>query len=102
MVYVDDMRARFRAMTCCHLLADTDEELHALAAQLDLQRGWHQQPPHASYSHYDLAWSKRRLAIRLGAQAITWDQASAMVARCKATGTLGMPETALDWLEAQA
>jgi hypothetical protein len=30
-------------MVCCHLFADTEEELHAMAAQIGLDRRWHQQ-----------------------------------------------------------
>lgn len=65
-VYVDDMRAPFRGMVMCHMVADTDDELHAMADKLGLARRWHQKPgtPH---SHYDIAMSKREQAVRLGA-----------------------------------
>lgn len=65
-VYVDDMRAPFGRMVMCHMLADTDAELHAMADQVGVARKWHQKAgtPH---SHYDVALSKRALAVRLGA-----------------------------------
>jgi len=68
-VYVDDMRARFGRMIMCHMLADTDSELHAMAAKIGVARRWHQKAgtPH---SHYDICLSKRAMAVKLGAQEI--------------------------------
>lgn len=65
-VYVDDMRAQYRRMVMCHMLADTDEELHAMAARIGVARKWHQKDgtPH---SHYDICLSKRALAVKFGA-----------------------------------
>lgn len=51
----------------CHLMADTDEELHALAGRLGLKRAWHQTRPPHSISHYDLTVRKRARAIEYGA-----------------------------------
>jgi hypothetical protein len=64
--YVDDMRAPYGQMIMCHLLADTDEELHAMAAKIGVARRWHQKAgtPH---SHYDICLSKRANAVALGA-----------------------------------
>lgn len=96
-VYVDDMRAKMGRMVMCHMLADSDEELHAMAARIGVNRRWHQCPPHARESHYDIALSKRALAVASGAVEITWRQASAMCARRRHTGQLGDPDTAQDW-----
>lgn len=51
----------------CHLMADSDEELHAFAARLGLRRSWHQARPPHSVSHYDLTVRKRSRAVLLGA-----------------------------------
>jgi hypothetical protein len=99
-VYVDDMRAKFGRMVMCHMLADTDEELHAMAARIGVARRWWQSPAKTSGSHYDIALSKRALAVAAGAVEITWKQAGAMNARRRATGQLGSPLDAWDWLDA--
>lgn len=98
-VYVDDMRAGFGRMVMCHMIADSDAELHAMADRIGVARRWHQAPPKASHSHYDIALSKRAIAVRLGAVEITWRQAGAMCARRRATGSLGAPGEAEQWYE---
>ena len=66
MVYVDDMRAPYGRMVMCHMLADSDEELHAMADRIGVQRKWHQKA--GTYrSHYDIALTKRALAVKFGA-----------------------------------
>lgn len=49
------------------MIADTPEELHAMAKLIGLKRAWFQQPPKASFWHYDIAKNKRNLAIAAGA-----------------------------------
>lgn len=68
-VYVDDMRAQYGRMIMRHMLADTDEELHLMAARIGVARRWHQKAgtPH---SHYDICLSKRAAAVALGAAEI--------------------------------
>lgn len=63
-VYVDKAQNQFRRMVMCHMLADTLDELHAMAARLGLKREWFQSK---STPHYDVCLSKRRLAVKLGA-----------------------------------
>lgn len=74
-VYVDDMQRPARVgrinAVWSHLLADTDEELHAFAAQIGLKRRWHQHPG-TPIAHYDVTESKRQLALRLGAVPIAY------------------------------
>lgn len=96
-VYVDDMAAAYGRMKMCHMLADTDEELHAMADRIGVQRKWHQAPPRHD-SHYDIALSKRALAVAAGAVQITWRQASAMTMRRRLDGVLGEPDQSWDGL----
>lgn len=101
-VYVDDMNALYGRMKMCHMLADTDEELHAMADRIGVARKWWQDPAKmtVSGSHYDIALSKKALAIAAGAIAITWRQAGAMNTRRRVTGELGNPWTAAAWVAA--
>lgn len=89
--YVDDMRAPYGRLIMCHMLADTEAELHAMADGIGVARKWHQG------DHYDIALSKRALAVAAGAIEISMRQAAAMHARRKITGDLGEPSGALDW-----
>ncbi len=77
-VYVDDMQARYRRMIMCHMLADTDEELHAMADAIGVARKWHQKPG-TSHSHYDICMSKKAKAIKLGAVQIGRKEVSQLV-----------------------
>lgn len=97
-VYVDDMNVQYGRMKMSHLLADSDSELHAMAAKIGVNRKWWQSPEKTSGSHYDIALSKKALAIEYGAIEITWKQACAMNCRRRATGQLGKPEDAVEWL----
>ncbi len=98
MVYVDDMKAPFGRMVMCHLVADTDEELLAMADTIGVSRKWHQAPP-AHDSHFDICLSKRKLAVAAGAVQITLRQLAAMNFRRRQTCELGDPADAIEWLE---
>lgn len=63
-VYIDNYRAAYGRMKMSHMIADTLEELHAMAEKLELRR-WFQDK--ASCPHYDVCMSKREQAIQLGA-----------------------------------
>ena len=99
MVYVDDMRANYGRLILCHMLADSDQELHEMADKIGVARKWWQSPEKTSGSHYDIALSKKAKAIDLGAVEITWRQAGAMNSRRRVTGELGKPEDAEEWLK---
>lgn len=66
-VYVDRARYGFGRMVMCHMIADTPAELHAMADRIGVARRWFQTPPKASFWHYDIAKSKRALAVAAGA-----------------------------------
>ncbi len=97
-VYVDDMNAPYGRMRMVHMLADSDQELHEMADKIGVQRKWWQSPEKTSGSHYDIALSKKALAIQFGAIEITWRQAGAMNTRRRITGELGKHEEAVEWV----
>jgi len=66
-VYVDAGRRAYRGMIMSHMLADSLDELHAMADRIGLKRAWYQ--GHGT-PHYDLCQAKRREAIKAGAVVI--------------------------------
>ncbi|HEY5851089.1 MAG TPA: DUF4031 domain-containing protein [Lysobacter sp.] len=68
-VYVDDAVHLWRGRRWAHLMADTLDELHAMAAQLDISRRAFQDK--TSGAHYDVTAELRERAIALGAVAIS-------------------------------
>lgn len=68
-VYVDDAVTWWRGQRWAHLMADTLDELHAMAAQLGMPRRAFQDK--TSGAHYDVTVELREQALRLGAQAIS-------------------------------
>ena|ERR1700722_15163765 len=66
-VYVDDVRHQFGRMVMCHMWADSRDELLAFADRLSLRRQWLQQPPKASWVHFDVSLGVKAKAIALGA-----------------------------------
>ncbi|AJA07443.1 hypothetical protein SKP52_02540 [Sphingopyxis fribergensis] len=74
-VYVDDVRHGFGNMVMCHLWADTLDELLAMVDKIGVQRKWIQGHPtlsfgkhrKASWVHFDIALSKKAMAIKAGA-----------------------------------
>lgn len=99
-VYVDDMRAPYGRMFLCHMVADTEEELHAMADAIGIERRWYQYPHKSRYPHYDISLSKRTIAVRLGAIEISKRQAPGICKRCiehiksKALESVTTPATA--------
>lgn len=103
-VYVDQPMFLYRGQKYCHVWADNLDELHAAAQAAGLRREWFQQPPKASWEHYDCA--PRIRANLIAAGAVETDKYGAaefvarqegdqrkldQIARCRAKG-FGWPE----------
>lgn len=86
-VYVDTARNPYGRMLMSHMLADTPEELHAMADAISVNRKWFQP---LSSPHYDICQEKRKLAIEAGAVVVERRQVVAIVRRIR--GLEGM-----DW-----
>jgi len=91
-VYVDDMHTtpmgQFktpsgRVYKMCHMVADTTAELLTMADQIGVARRWLQKAG-SHHEHFDIAMSKRALAVQLGAVEITMSQLGRIV-RAKRT-----------------
>ena len=69
-VYVDNMKAGYGRMVMCHMIADSTEELLAMADAIGVQRRWIQKS--GTYrEHFDICKAKRALAVECGAKEIT-------------------------------
>lgn len=68
-VYVDNARLPFRGMLMSHMLADTDDELRAMAQVVGLHDRWHQG------DHFDINQDMRSIALANGAKQITQREA---------------------------
>ena len=66
-VYVDNVRLPFGRMIMCHMWADEIDDLLAMADRIGVQRKWLQEPPKASWVHFDISLEKKRLALAAGA-----------------------------------
>jgi len=64
-VYVDKPAHPLGRMIMCHMLADSLEELHAMADKIGISR--HHFQTNSSTPHYDICKSKRSLAVKYGA-----------------------------------
>ena len=88
-VYVDDAVISWRGQRWAHLMADTLQELHAMAARLGLPRRAFQD--NTSGAHYDVTVELRAQALRLGAVAISRhvdkEQVRAVIRAAKAQAT---------------
>ena len=70
-VYVDKKKypirgSRGRVMYMCHMLADTEEELHAMADAIGVARKHFQNAP-GKTPHYDICQAKKEMALQRGA-----------------------------------
>lgn len=88
MVYVDMLinygwKLRGKIVPSCHMLADTEEELHEMALKIGMKRGWFQDGETHTMPHYDLVESRRILAIKNGAIEINRNQLIEMLKKYK-------------------
>jgi hypothetical protein len=88
--YVDAIReypdAGLRHTRFCHLLADTREDLHAMADALGVPQRFFQDHPWRW--HHDLPEALRSRAVALGAHEVTMHEVGALLKRRRAE--LGM------------
>jgi len=85
-VYVDNARIGYGRMLMSHMIADTPQELHAMATQIGMRRAWFQ--PH-SFPHYDVCVSRRASAIRLGAVEVDRRGMGSAMRRIRSGGAFG-------------
>ncbi len=88
-VYVDASLYGYGRMVMCHMIADTPDELHAMADRIGVARRWFQDPmtmAKVSFPHYDIAKSKRALAVEGGAIECDRNAFVAAMRRIRASG----------------
>ena len=83
-VYLDDWRQPAHLGPVddrwSHLIADTEEELHAFAARLGMRRAWFQdRPGRPHHAHYDLPERARDDARAHGVVEVTWRELGRML-----------------------
>lgn len=69
-VYIDDMNAPVGRMKMCHMIADSTDELMAMADLIGVHRKWIQKAG-TNHEHFDIALSKKSVAIEKGAIAVS-------------------------------
>ena len=72
-VYVDSMQAAYGRMKMCHMIADSTDELLAMADNIGVNRKWLQKAGTA-HEHFDIALSKRAHAVSAGAVEVSMMQ----------------------------
>lgn len=101
--YVDDMHrfaiGRYGRMRMCHMMADTEAELHAMADTIGVARRWCQRVP--SGTHYDIAMAKRELAVAAGAVEISMKEMAAFAWHVRTRGCSEVPAVALEKMQAE-
>jgi hypothetical protein len=66
-VFVDDVRHKFGRMVMCHMWSDSLDELLVMADRVGVARKWLQQPPRASWVHFDVSLGVKAKALAAGA-----------------------------------
>lgn len=57
--------AKYGRLVMCHMIADSEDELHLMADKIGVARKWYQG------DHYDICLSKRAKAVAAGAVELT-------------------------------
>ena len=92
-VYVDNMRAPFGRMVMCHMIADSTEELVAMARRIGVNPKWIQKPG-TPREHFDISLGCKARALVEGAVLIDQRDTARMVRFRRERGRLGTPEEA--------
>lgn len=82
-VYVDSAALPYGRMVMCHMLADTPEELRAMARRIGVGERWFQAG--GSAPHFDVCKSKRALAVAAGALEVRRADLPEILARVRAS-----------------
>lgn len=82
-VCVDTARHPYRGMIMCHMVADTPEELLAMADRIGVARRWMQNAGDPRREHFDICIRKKMLAVRFGAVEVSPKELAAYLARGK-------------------
>lgn len=92
-VYVDDMRAPYGRMVMCHMIADTTEELHAMASAIGMNLRWVQDAG-THREHFDVALTRRAHAVQLGAKEISRHELAQIIYARRAGPPVPLPPVA--------
>lgn len=79
-VFVDDAQIPYKSMKMCHMLADSTEELIAMAEAIGINRR-HIQHAGTYREHFDVCLAKRQEAIKRGAIKVTFREVAKMLKR---------------------
>ena len=79
-VYVDDMRAPYGRMVMCHMVADTTDELLAMARLIGMDRRWLQHEGRPA-EHFDISLGKRTRAVTAGAREVEMHEVGLLIRR---------------------
>ena len=81
-VYVDPAQHPYGRMLMCHMMADTTEELLAMADKIGVARKWLQKAG-SVYEHFDISKGKRDAAVQAGAVEVTSRDLGMLISRRK-------------------
>jgi hypothetical protein len=77
-VYVDSLRAPYRGMVMCHMLADSSDELLAMADRIGVDRK-HLQDAGTYREHFDICLTRRAAAVQAGALEVSLSELGRMI-----------------------